>query len=139
MPHKRRFKSLCCSTVLPGRLEKHVGRGACPNLSVLSTRVESFLLPVPADTTSNKPEINPEAGDPKPDASGPPSGQPGAQPEASGLPSGQPGDLADTAEPLVGKDRTAGPEEMGDAPSKVSEKPDVEESSNPDRVPFWGF
>jgi hypothetical protein len=94
--------------------------------------------PYLAGDASSKPEVDPEAGDPRPEASGPPSGQPGAQPEASGLPSGQPGDLADAPEPLLGKGRTAGPEEMAEAPSKVFEKQEVGESANPDRVPFWG-
>ncbi|KAF6251545.1 hypothetical protein COO60DRAFT_1628892 [Scenedesmus sp. NREL 46B-D3] len=79
-------------------------------------------------STPGKPEVDPEAGDPRPDASGPPSGQPGAQPEASGPPSGQPGGLVDAEEPLVGKNRTQGPQEMAEAPSKVSDKP---EATNP--------
>lgn len=89
------------------------------------------------DGVSSTPEVDPAAGIHKPEASGPPSGQPSAQPEASGLPSGQPGDVAnqEAAEPLVGKDRTAGPEAMGEAGDK---KPEVGEAANPDRVPFWG-
>lgn len=64
------------------------------------------------------------------------------KPEASGQPSGQPDDalpMADAGEPLVGKDRTAGAGEATEEQDKAAEKkPEAGETANPDRVPFWG-
>jgi hypothetical protein len=80
----------------------------------------------PQSGISPDPELDPEAGDPQPDASRPPSG-----------PSG-PDQAYEAGEAIAGKPRTSGPEVDDSSREQQPEVQGPPGAVNPDRIPFWG-